>query len=230
VKEIDLAAAVVRHLQDLHWDVHQEVGGPYGARADIVAVQGPLLYVVETKTTLGLAVIGQAYHWLARAHYVSVAVPWGRRVSPDRQCAERILGEWGIGLLIVSLSELYDGSRVHEEVAPRLWRRIPRDGTDRLREFLNDGTRTYAQAGNAEGKFWSPFKETVRQVQQAVHHRPGITTRELIDSIRHHYSTDRTARSVLLRWLWLGKIPGVRGVGERPVRWFPTKKDVGAVA
>lgn len=225
MKKEDLAAAVVAHLRDLHWDVHQEVGGPYGARADIVAVQGSLLYVVETKTTLGLAVIGQALHWLARAHYVSVAVPWNRRVGPERHCAERILREWGIGLMTVTLSE-YEGSRVREEVSPRLWRRIPLDGTARLRAMLNDGTRTYAKAGNADGKFWSPFKETVRQVQQTVHQAPGITTRELVGSIRHHYSTDRTARSTLLRWLWLGKIPGVRGEGERPVRWFPAKKAV----
>jgi len=221
VKETDLAAAVVTHLRDLGWDVHQEVGGAYGARADIVAVRGPLLYVVETKTTLGLAVINQAYEWLHQANYISVAAPSGRRYSQDRICAERILREWGIGLLLVSLAA-YEGeqTRVSEGIAPRLWRKIPAERISRLRGMLCDATRTFARAGNAEGKFWSAFKATVDEVQRRVRETPGLTTKELIGSITHHYSSDSTARSVLLKWLRWGKIPGVRGEGERPVKWY----------
>lgn len=217
MKETDLAAIVVAHLRDLEWDVHQEVGGAYGARADIVAVRGPLLYVVETKTTLGLAVIEQAQGWLHQANYISVAVPSGRKYSGERACAERILRDWGIGLLTVST--VYE-TRVVEEIAPRLCRRIPAERTSRLRGMLCDATRTYAQAGNNEGKFWSAFKATVDEVQRAVKAKPGLTTKELIGSIQHHYSSDSTARSVLLKWLRWGKIPGVRGEGDRPIKWY----------
>lgn len=221
VKETDLAAAVVAHLRDQEWDVHQEVGGAYGSRADIVAVRGPLLYVVEVKSTLGLAVIGQARGWLHQANYVGVAVPSGRRHSEDRLCAERILWEWGIGLLKVALPAWSgDGTRVTEEIPPRLWRRIPVGRTSRLRGMLCEETRTFALAGNAEGKFWSAFKATISEVQRAVRENPGLTTKELIGAIQHHYSSDSTARSTLLHWLWRGKIPGVRGEGKRPVRWY----------
>jgi hypothetical protein len=221
VKETDLAAAVVAYLSDLGWDVHQEVGGVYGARADIVAVQGGLLLVVETKTTLGLSVIDQAYRWLAQAHYVFVAAPRGRRYAAERVCAERILCEWGIGLLTVWSEEwTSEPSTVREELAPRLWRRIPPDRSTRLRGMLNEGTRTYAKAGNAEGKFWSPFKETLQQVQLTVKAKPGLTTRELVNEIKHHYMSDTVARASLVKWLGWGKIPGVRGEGERPVRWY----------
>lgn len=224
MKETDLAAAVVAHLRDLEWDVHQEVGGAYGARADIVAVRGPLLYVVETKTTLGLSVIGQAQKWLYDANYVSVAVPSGRRYSEERVCAERILRECGLGLLKVSLAEYSgDKTRVTEEIAPRLHRRIRAGRASRLRGMLCEETRTFAAAGNAEGKFWSAFKATVAEVQRAVKEKPGLTTKELIGAIQHHYSSDSTARGSLLKWLWLKKIPGVRGEGERPVRWYPAE-------
>lgn len=224
MKETDLAAAVVTYLRDLDWDVHQEVGGAYGSRADIVAVRGALLYVVEVKTTLGLAVLGQAYEWLHQANYVSVAVPWGRRQSPDRLCARRILDAWGVGLLLVSLNGGYDGAtttHVEQDTPPRLCRRVPFERTSRLRGMLCEGTRTYAAAGNAEGKFWSAFKQTCDEVRRAVEQAPGLTTKEVVTAIQHHYSSDATARGALLKWLWLGKIPGVRGEGERPVRWYP---------
>ena len=223
VKETDVAAAVVAYLRDLDWDVHQEVGGAYGARADIVAVRGPLLYVVEVKTTLGLAVIGQAYEWLHQANYVSVAVPTGRRSSPERVIADHILRDYGIGSLKVHLS-MYDGDRSYAEqdIAPRLMRRIPAERTSRLRGMLCEGTRTFAAAGNAEGKFWSAFKATCDEVRRAVEKSPGLTTKELIGAIQHHYSSDATARSALLKWLWLKKIPGVSGEGERRVRWYPS--------
>lgn len=223
MKETDLAAHVVAYLSALDWEVHQEVGGPYGPRADIVAVRGPLLHVVETKTTLGLSVIAQAHNWRARAHLVSVAVPARYGPQEGRQVAELVLQEWGIGLLVVSMGDEYVATRVREIVAPRLWRRIALTRFNSLRNRLNEGTRTYAAAGNAEGKFWSPFKETVRRIQQAVTDRPGMTTKELVDAVKHHYASDSSARSCLPRWLAAGNIPGVRGEGERPMRWYPNQ-------
>lgn len=218
IAETDVAAVVVAYLRDLGWDVHQEVGGAYGPRADIVAVRGPLLYVVEVKTTLGLALIEQGQSWLHRAHLVSIAAPHPHR-GRGPSVAHQICGEWGIGVLDVLTD--YGESAVRERVAPRLIRRIPVDRSRTLRRLLTEETRTYASAGNAAGKFWSPFKDTCQQAVRAVAAHPGLTTKELVAALpKHHYSSDSVARNTLPRWLRLGKIPGLRGEGERPIRWY----------
>jgi hypothetical protein len=218
MKETELAAAVVAYLRDLGWDVHQEVGGP-GPRADIVAVKGPLLYVIETKMTLGLSVLGQARNWLGYANRVSVATPQPSRYRnrTERYTARAVLQDWGIGLLEVSCR--YSGeTEVREELAPKLWRQTPTKCW--LRDRLCDETRTYAAAGNNEGKFWSPFKATIAEIHRALKETPGLTTRQLVDRIKHHYHNDSLARSALPAWLRYGKIPGVRGGDEHPMRWY----------
>ena len=66
MKELELAKSVVEWLQDQHWEVYQEVQR-YSTTADIVAVQGPLVWVVECKTSLSIGVMLQASRWMA--HY-----------------------------------------------------------------------------------------------------------------------------------------------------------------
>ena len=231
-KETDLAAAVVAYLRDLGWDVHQEVGFQYGPRADIVAVRGPVLLVVEAKTTFGLSVIAQADRWCGHANLVSVAVPRSWRGGGTHGVAANICRDWGIGVLEVMGGEGHRDQgqyvngqyvtadwRVEELVAPRLVRRVTSSGNT-LRSKLCTETQTYAEAGNNDGKFWSPFKATVAEIHRALKERPGLTTRELVDAIKHHYHAASTARSCLPQWLRYKKIPGVRGEGDRPMRWY----------
>lgn len=221
------AAVVVAHMRDLGWDVHQEVGWAGGPRADIVATRGALVAVVEVKMSLGLAVIAQAAYWQSWAHYCWVAAPAARRYGSthERTMAERILREWGIGLYEVSVAMLqWEENRVRETIPPRLHRRIAYGQWDRLRAQLNDGTRTYAAAGNAEGKFWSPFRDTCERARKIVEDTPGLTTREVVSALgKHHYGSDSAARGALAKWLMAGRIPGVRGDG-RPLRWYPDVK------
>lgn len=56
--EKEIAAAIVEHLRGLEMTVYQEVdlGGPV---ADIVAMRGPEIWIVETKTTWSLSLLAQ---------------------------------------------------------------------------------------------------------------------------------------------------------------------------
>jgi hypothetical protein len=217
--EIDIARPVVAYLTDLRWDVHQEVAiaGGGSSRADIVGTQGQLLYVVEVKASLSLALIEQAIHWLPYAHYVSVAIPkptrgWRRGVTRGARLAEQILRERGIGLLHVSPDRYaqYAGAagQVTVELAPTIGRRRV-ILADRLRRVLSDETRTYAEAGNAENRYWTPFRRTCDEVRRAIQNCGPLTTKQLVERIRHHYASDATARSTLPKWLAAGKVAGV---------------------
>ena len=100
VKETEIAAAVVRWLVDMEWTVYQEVS--LGGRViDLVATRGPLVWAIECKVSLGLAVLEQAYGLLGYAHYVSVAVR--EPTSEDsvvRWFAEQVVAaEHGIGVI-----------------------------------------------------------------------------------------------------------------------------------
>ncbi len=199
--EQELARHVVGWLQGQQWDVYQEVAtGLYGGpRADIVAVQDGLSWVIETKTSLSLGVIAQAVAWVGRANFISVAVPLSHRRSQGREYAYRLLRREGIGLLAVET----DGWIQHD--APRKFRRTAHPISD----VLCDAQKTMAQAGAARGGYYTPFAGTCRAAREFVAEHSGCTMRELVDGIKHHYGCDATARACLRKWLGTKKIPGV---------------------
>src|SRR6476646_10663174 len=107
--EAELASGVVQWLTQNGWDVYQEVQFR-GSVADIVAVFGKLVWIIECKQAFTLDVLCQAGEWLPYAHYVSVAVPYsnGRRHGTTMN---RIMAMLNIGCLEV---EPYNARRMRE--------------------------------------------------------------------------------------------------------------------
>lgn len=220
--ETAIARVMVDGLTDLGWDVYQEVQPEaYGGVADIVGVrqQGAarLVWVVECKVSLGLAVLDQAWGWLGRAHYVSVAAP---PLARHRRIVEALLRDRGIGLFEVNMETWHPDRAI--EVVPARLHRVQAAG---LLKALRPEHRTYAEAGNAEGKRWTPFTATCEEVRRVVAMRPGVTLTELLAQIRHHYRSVSTARSSLAKWAVAGAIKGVRAsipAGESALRLYPS--------
>ena len=210
MKETDLAAVVIEYLKDLKWDVHQEVGG-----IDIVAVQNGLVWGIECKLGLGLKVIEQATRNRVWVHHSSIAVPDRTKYA----FAEMICMQLGIGMLSVDVEGKW-GRRVREDVRARWCGKHNRAHIKRLRNRLNDDTRHYATAGSPSPKTWTPFKDTCREVLRYVHKNPGCTTKELVEGIKHHYRTEKSALGCLLKYGREGVIEGIEVVDGRPVRWY----------
>lgn len=211
--EADLAAIVVRWLTDMRWDVYQEVQFCQGGRvADIVATQNGILWVIECKTSLGLAVIEQAEWWTTWANLASVATPvrqivgWSARSYSARSkqarsdgFADRVAGAFGIGSLRIAHGE------IREALRPVLRRRVMPD----LRDCLTPEMKHYAEAGNAAGRFFSPFKATCDNLRRYLAEHPGATIKAAVEGIEHHYRAPATARSCLAHWIVAGKVKGV---------------------
>lgn len=195
VKETDLAAIVVSHFELSGWEVYQEVA-VRGGVADIVATQGRLLWIVETKMSLSLAVLEQAIDWVGHAHFVSAAIPYKYHRS---HFAHRICRDYGIGLF---LGSSYDGIR--EAIEPRFFRKT----TDVVRKSLCAAQKTFAPAGSKNGH-WTPFKQTVQDVLGYVRLHPGTTFKGMLDTISTHYRTKQSARANLLSWIKNGVIKGI---------------------
>lgn len=198
LSEQDIARTVVDFLKKSNHKVYQEVRSyERGPVADIVAVTGPVHWVIETKTSLNFDVFEQAVFWLRRAHRVSICVPRSRR---NRDFASEVCSRFGIGVLTVS------PWGVREDLAPEFRRRVglPIE----LREAQASGE--YAAAGSAAGGHWTPFRETCINLSRAVALDPGKPLSEYLKHIQHHYANTSSARSSLMKWIDMKKVDGVR--------------------
>jgi hypothetical protein len=197
ISESEMAGFIVEWLKDQKWEVYQEVlcGGN---RCDIVAVQGPIIWAIETKKNMSLALIEQALNWIPYAHYVSVGVPWSRR-----SVAEKLLSDNGIGIL---RTEYKWESEITEQTRPKLHRKI----APALKKSLHEEQKTYALAGNNKSAFYSPFKRTKEALVSLVQAKPGIKFSEAIGQIDFHYTTRGAALSSLRTWINSGVIGEIK--------------------
>jgi hypothetical protein len=202
VKEVEIGQVVVAWLRGQGWDVYQEVSAGYGEpTADIVAVQGAATWVIETKRNFGLVVLAQAWWWSNYATFVSVATKPTRRTRAMSGFVAHLLRCSGIGSLVVG------AYGVQREAGPRRNRPLL---ADQLRRMLVPQQMVVGEAGSCGGGYWTPYQETCRELFDVVKQDPGIRFREAMQRITHHYRTDATARSCLLRWVQANKVSGVR--------------------
>lgn len=215
--EADLAKALIVWLSEHHWTVYQEVQITTGGRcADIVAVQGPLVWIIETKVSLSMAVLEQAWDWRRynNAHFVSVATPVLRSRGGAHDFVAAVMKQLGMGWLQVMAggesdgwARFHNGDFVEERVHPRLFRKIRKDQC--IRERLTEEHKTFAAAGNSDGIRLTPWALTCRNIQLAVKKQPGLLLDDLIATIKHHYRTPKAAHSCLYQWIKKGIVKGV---------------------
>lgn len=212
--EEEMAGHVVAWLQDMDWTVYQEVQRyERGKIADIVATRGKLIWVIETKLSLGFDVLEQAHYWRCHAHYVSVGVP---PVKGGLNFKEVVLRRFGIGCLVIG--RYGHEWTIREEVKPEMNRRL----IPGLREKLRPEHQTWARAGNARGERFSPFKATCRAVAEFVAENPGTSLKQMLSCVSTHYRSTSTAHSALAGWIEDGKVKGVRLERDgRKIKLYP---------
>jgi hypothetical protein len=197
--ETDLARQAMKVLSDLGFDLYQEV--PYGGRADIVGVlAGRTVCVCEVKASLSFDVIAQAKRWHGVAHWVFVAIPWIKLVSDGRRLARDICEQLGIGII-----EIQEHSNKIVRY-PRLERSARPEG---LLKVIKPEHKTFAPAGS-NGKFWSPWRDSVSRLVRAVCTQPGMTLKELIEGVPHHWGTNASAKGCIARQIQSGIIKELR--------------------
>lgn len=206
MKETELAKYIIEYLESLKWDVYQEVQlNTYGSIADIVAIQNNLVWVIETKTSLSLDLIAQAEHWTSYANYVSVAIPYRRYKNYKKiHIIKHLFEHYGIGCLMVSPNAYR--YKVEQYYPPKLHRKAI---SKYFKECVTPEHKTFAEAGNADGKRYTPFQATCEHVKRVVKNKPGITLKELINTIDHHYANDTTAKACISKWIDKGIIEGI---------------------
>jgi hypothetical protein len=226
--EAELAKYIVVWLQNMRWDVYQEVQMVYGGPiADIVAAFGKITWVIETKRQFGLSVLRQADNWIHDASFVSIGIELKRNNSWTDRFSQKIMNYLGVGLISVSTGDFYAGEKgtVKEVYKPRL----NRHPSKLLLNSLVEQQKTFAPAGNADGLRWTPFQETSRKLQQYVKEHPGATLKEIINSIQTHYASPQTARVCIAKWVKEGVIKGIKYERDgRTLRFYEEEIDCGS--
>ncbi|MDG6938626.1 MAG: hypothetical protein JRN42_08850 [Nitrososphaerota archaeon] len=88
--EAEVAATFLKWLEASGWDCYPEACfGTEACRVDIAATRCGLLHFFEVKTSMSLALLAQAEHWIGKAHYVSVVIPGQRRFTNGFETARR---------------------------------------------------------------------------------------------------------------------------------------------
>lgn len=193
ISEVDLAAKVISWLEADEWDVYQEVDG-----IDIVATRGPLLWTIECKLFLNFKVLEQAMRHRSYAHCSWVATPPRKR---SRGIVTTFCSYSGIGWITVP-----ERSKISVASRPEFNRRA----SSQLRKKLFPEQKTYSKAGSPTGYSWTPYKNTCSLLLSLVKLNPGIGMSDAMSRIKHHYSSDSSARSTIAKRLKDDVIPGVR--------------------
>ncbi len=206
--EKEMAEIVVQWLLNHRWEVYQEVPVGTGV-ADIVAKQGPVTWLIETKLSMSMQLLHQLDDRVAHANLVSAAIPPRAR----KNAPYKLLRTIGAGLITV-----FGESWVREELRPRFYRKT-------AKIELHEEQKTFSKAGSQSGGCWTPFKDTTRNVQVYVRNNPGCTMSEMLAKIKYHYSSISVANSSIVSWIEADVIKGIRiDRSKRPLKLYPVEE------
>lgn len=199
------AALVVDYLESVGLDVYQEVDLG-GCVADIVAVRGKEVWIVEVKTSWSLDLLQQLQHHRERGHVnrIFAAVP----ICKGWHDRSRLFQRLGFGTICIMTGTEYSVGTQIKEMATRI---SPRPlGLCSTLKVLQPGHKTHAKAGapSAAGRY-TPFRKTCDALIEIVTRKPGMSMKEAVTGLAHHYSSDACARASLMKWAEAGSIKGI---------------------
>jgi hypothetical protein len=217
-KESDLAATVQRWLEEYGWDCYPEAQFKTAeGRADIAALKGNLLWIIECKTSFTLALLEQARRWIGNCHHVSVAVPY----RSFGRVQEWFCRAAGIGILVVNRYSYYGQNAVDEVLRPRM-PSLKHCRAGRYISQLHPDMKKYAPGSTADKGYSSPWKRTMDAAVGYIEQHPGCQLKEVIKNINHHYHTAASANGSLRTWLEKDKRVRVESAC-RPWKFYPAE-------
>lgn len=221
--EQEAAAQVVAYLEEGGHSGYQEVELGSGV-ADIVTLNGREVWVIEVKMTWSLDLLQQLWEHRRRGHghRIFAAVPY----TKNHYEREMLFRSIGFGVITIFGPEDWKTRRKTTQIttmAPRLTSKpLPH-----IVAKLDEGHKTHAKAGapGAVGR-WTPFRRTCEALAAIVYRSPGILMKDAMKDLKHHYSSDASARNCLLRLIQDEAVPDVHAVIEgKLLKLYPKKPD-----
>jgi hypothetical protein len=206
IKESDLAKVFIDSFDGSGYEVFQEVETYIGI-ADIVLKHANFIWSVEVKTSLSMQVIAQAWENQRIYNFSSICVP-SKKHSKGSMMAMDICRKYGIGVFKINIYAAYN--EINETVKAKLNRNA---NTKHVR--LVEHQKTFSEAGNSDGRRWTPFNQTKLELTQYVSKNPGCKLKDALTNIKHHYASLSSAQNSIRQWINCGIIDNIeinRGV------------------
>lgn len=206
--EEQLAAKIISYLKDYPYEIYQEVSLGWGRSvADIVIADKRIQWAIECKMTFTFQVLAQAIENHRYFHYSSIAVPALKRRRFGAQDSGRMLAldiakNYGIGVFLYR-KDYSENETIEERIKPRLNRKA-------RGVCLNNAQKSFAKAGNSQGKRWTPFQQTKKELIEYIIEHPGCRIKDAVEEINHHYHSNKAAASSLPQWIRQGVIKEIR--------------------
>ena len=211
--EEDLAEVLVKTFNAAGYVTFNEVcikGGGTN-RCDIYAVMNEgenrgLSMVIETKMSLNLKVIEQAYFWKQHAHYAYIGILKQKR-RKDRKFGAAICTALGLGMIEVDL-----WNKKIDIIVKAVINNNPSPPT-----LFNE--QRMSVAGNSSNEYVTPFKITCANLKKYLEENGDTVFSKAVKSIKHHYGSDASACSSLGKHVRNNVLPGVKIVykNKQPV-------------
>lgn len=202
-KEQQLALLVQAWLESQGWDCYPEAQfRSRGPRADIVAIKPPLLWVIETKTSMSLQLLEQAVRWQsAGALYVSVAVPrpkidFDKKLVWHSKVVDGYCRSEGLGLI---LTDRFDDT-VREAIEPKLLRRNY-ERSKYLLAGLDNHMKQSIPGSQSTSGFSTPHQRTLKNVLQYVETQGQCTLDDILKNVSTHFRVRAKARRYVINHL-----------------------------
>lgn len=185
IKETDLGKEAVRYFSELGYECFQEVT-THNTRIDLVIRKDNRTHGIELKCTFGLKVLEQAYDNKDYLDYSSIFVP-----KINSSFGKKILKDYGIGCFILggNRGSLYETLKPELNVNKKCFLR------------LLDEQKTFSEAGNNTGSFWSDFKSTRRNIVTFLLSKKNNSyeLNKLVKEVKNHYSSHNSFKTVLFK-------------------------------
>lgn len=152
IRETELYAPIKRRLERLGFEVKAEVGA-----ADVVALRGEELVIVELKTAFNLTLLRQAVSRQTLTESVYVAVPKGKGAAARKAFRGNVslCRRLGLGVMTVRLS---DGRvEIHADPGPYRPRPAKAKRVQLLREFAR--RKGDPNQGGSRGKIMTAYRQ-----------------------------------------------------------------------
>jgi len=200
IKESEIAKLFIKNFDGSGYEIYQEVSSPIGT-TDIVLKHDYFTWSIEVKTNFCFKVLEQAFANLKYYNYSSICVPPSRQTK-NFNFGIDICKQFGIGVFL-QYNNIYNDN-LREYLKAKLQRKARTDLVPLL-EIQKD----FAEAGNAEGKKWTPFAQTIRELEQYVSKNPGCKMRDALNHISHHYASLSSAQNSIRQWIKAGVIDSI---------------------
>lgn len=196
ISEAEYAKIVVSYFEELGYDVYKEVSfGGSSIRADIYCKKGNETIAIETKTSLNLSVIDQAYNWRNYSSKSYIAIPYQK--YRQFSIAHEICENFGIGILLI-----YKESRhkIRDLIVEKLASTVNIESKEpALFEEQKDSV-----AGNNLGQFITPFKITCKLLVELIKEKGPMPLKTAVNLINHHYANESSATQNLRKMILWG--------------------------